>query len=664
MNTKLRIFTLAALLSAFGSSAQKKTELAALPAPAGIWITAGSTPQGAAVVQRREPGREWAEVGTMTRATSRGAFIGAYNIALSRSGGTEAIPADKQGQLWDKYARSGYAADSLGMYRDNLAVRAATGTAFFDGEAIKGTMYEYRIATGDGAYSEATRPVAFPPPVDEGTVIRPVLVKPVMNGVYLEFEIEKAGDMRTANVYRSYYMRSNAERINPQVNFITRRDKTYATFTDYTATPKVGYTYTLVPVDAAGNEGRASASVKAFHVPANTIPPSVRHLAARSDEGRRAIRLSWLPPSTPDVVSVEVYRGTSFTGAYTRIASLSPTDTMFEDHDVTPIRTYYYTVSLNGAYEQSVNTPRVPGILRATDGNNIAPRSLMARTSGNVVTLTWDPSDEECRGYYVYRDNGRGGPMKKITPLIAKSEDGSGGIYRDTLPEPQSPSFWNYAVTDENASYAESPLSAAARVQLYPRSEVMIPVARNLDVIRADDGRLRIMWTNLREENGMVTGYTLYRTVRDGDGKVVEARKVISSPAINLYTDADVKEGFSYAYSVAGKLGNTEGSSTAERSYTIRLQRPLTVSNIQAFAGQGTVGLSWNAPQGGSLQKVTILRAKEGGKPAPIADLGPQDGSYTDKDVKSGERYFYYFVTQNGAGAVSEATAPVSVRVD
>lgn len=631
-------------------------ELRTVPAANGIWIISDRSVLSGSALQRREAGKDWQDVGHFAAPKNAGQFLVAYHEAALLAPPAELLTDEQLTMIWQHFVAN-RVIDSLGFYREYFTVSAAAGAAFFDATASSGARYEYRAAIAQG-FTTTTAAVSFPPKMDSSAIVRPHLIQPTREGVYLEFEIEQAGNMQSAHIYRNYYLRSNAERIKPQLIYTKRDGKVYACFTDLTATPRVPYNYTFVPVDAAGNEGKASDPVRLFHVPKSSIPPSVRHLAARSDEARRSIHISWLPPVSSDIVSVEVYRGNSYSGAFQRIASLSPKDTSFDDFEVEPITTYYYTVALNGTYEQSVNTPRVPGILKSTDANLSAPINLQAKLKGNTVVLTWDTTAEPCRGFFVYRADGYKGELKRISALVYNN-----GVfeYRDTLNPGVGTRVFSYAVSDENSSYFESPLSARAAIQVELNPAATLPVIDDIAVVPAEDGSgVQVMWHDLRVAPS--DAYVLYRTELDESGNAVGKEAVIQT-AQAYYFDKAVLAGRTYAYSAAISSGSMIGSRSNVHRYRSPLERPLPPSDISASDQDGFVALRWTVPMGMSLRKVYILRSLPNGSPEQIAALDPGQSEYNDKQVKKGERYYYSLLTESDTGVMSEATLPMSIRV-
>jgi len=643
----------------------------ALSGPKGIWIDltgAVADGPGPYAISGRSAagGAAFAPRVTQSLTTSYEDFIARWSEIQSIQPGDEVLSDALLTGVWNRWDRW-RRLDSLGAYATSLHMLYALGAAWMD-EGVAAGSYEYRVETPAGrggrtkTYAAATR---YPQPRTAVATLAPILIQPTKQGVYLEFEVLSLGTMRTARVMRGYYERSLPEPIAAEVSFISRGGKTILTVTDRTAVPRVPYTYTALPVDEAGNMGIASAAARVLNVPTASLPPSVLHLTAKSDTARRAIRLSWRPPGTPDVVSIQLYRADSFSGVYTPIASLSPVDTVYYDRNVEPVQPYFYTAAVNGTFERSVNTPRVPGLLAAADRNAHPPVDLTATAgAGNVVTLRWRRTGPPVDGYHVYRATGHRGELKRITAPV--QDGGTEIIYRDTLPALTETTVFSYAVASQNSSYAESLPSARASVQAAPATALSaIPVARAMP---AANGSVQIFWTDLFAAGADISGYTVRRTARDRAGKVIETDKPVTQapllPNRNMWVDASVQRGWQYTYTVTALRGSgAEGSPSMPVGYTVPLDPPQPPTAVEAFAADGAVGLSWNLPMGTALKSVVVLRALTGKTPEVIATLPADATAYDDKAVKADKAYHYYLATQNTDGIYSAYTSPVTVRV-
>ncbi|MEO6979791.1 MAG: hypothetical protein ABI113_15490 [Mucilaginibacter sp.] len=672
-----KIFVITVLLTMVtGSYGQDKTEKPktgngafVLAGPKGIWVICGDAlPKNFTYrILRQKDNGNWTALADLAFPKSK-EEVQATLINVERLAGLGVAPLSETrlNSVWERIT-SAVAKSNPPEMLNQYALRQATGTAFYDATATINIKYKYRvqvIATDKKALSEVTSSdVAFPG-AKFNTTIKPQMVNPTRDGIYAEFEIMEKGPMITCKIFRSYYLRSGYEEISAEPIFLTRNGKTIVTFNDNTAAPKVPYSYFLLPIDPAGNVGDFSPELKAFNVPDKSIQASVTNFKTKSVEADKAIKLSWNLKNKQNITSVDIYKGDVFDGKYIKIASLRATDTVYLDHYVKPVETYYYTIKLNGNFESSPVSPRVPGILKASNKNMFAPQNLRALQQGNLVKLFWQKNEPDTRAYYVYRAIAPNGAFKQITPIIIS--DSSYISYTDTLPVTVKPTNYVYAVADQNTSYAIGPKSAP--VVVYMQNDAL-PIPYDVVIRKTNAGYPQIIWPNLQKGQAVIGGYGVYRRAVTADGKSADTLKQLTPnylPAnINQYTDSTTKPGYTYYYSIRtiNNGGINKSSASLEAGFTITEDRVNPVANVRVFASGKSIILKWNNPMGESIKSVKVLRASEGQQPAEIASLNADNENYTDKDVAEGTVYYYCFVIENSKGKTSNITQPLGIKL-
>jgi fibronectin type 3 domain-containing protein len=670
-----KIFAFAALgvsLTAFGQqkNTQPKTGNGAfvLPGRKGVWVICGDAlPKNFTYkVLRQDASGNWSTLGDATFPKSKEDVQAALlNVQRLADIPVEPLSDIRLDGVWDRIT-SPVAAVNPPEMLNQYPLRQATGTAFYDGTATINLKYKYRVQVigGDGKVNNevTSEPVSFPG-AKFSTQIKPLMVKPTRSGIYAEFELTEKGPMITCKIFRSYYLRSGYEEINAQPSFLTRNGKTIATFVDNTVSPKVPYSYILLPVDAAGNVGDFSPELRAFNVPEKSIQPSVTNFRTASVETEKAIKLSWTLKNKQNITSVDIFKGDIFDGNYIKIASLQGTDSVYMDHAVRPIETYYYTIKLNGNFEESPVSPRVPGILKASNKNLFPPQDLRAAQRGNQVKLRWKKNEPDTRAYYVYRATAPSGKFQQITPAIVN--DSTYVSYIDNLPVTANPVNYVYAVADENTSYAIGPRSNPVMVYM---QNAELPIPYDVVVRRNSAGYPQVIWPNMQKNSPVVGGYALYRRSTTPDGKIADTLKKLAAylPAkVNQFTDSTAQQGRTYYYSVRtiNNGGDNQSSPSLEAGFTIAEDVPNPVANIRVFAAGKSIILKWDNPMGEAIKSVKVLRATEGKQPAEIAALNAASENYTDKDVAAGSVYYYCFVVENSKGKTSYMTQPVGIRL-
>ncbi|WEK21417.1 MAG: hypothetical protein P0Y49_09730 [Candidatus Pedobacter colombiensis] len=659
------------LVSCFVISSSFGQNPKAVPGRAGIWIICGDKlPKGSGYKIMRQKGNAgWIDLAEL-RMPATVEQVRAELLNVQRIAGLDLAPISqvKLDSLWQRInARTNEF--SPPEIQGDYALRSAIGTAWYDATADSLTSYNYKVQllqkNAPPTEGQITGFTTYPGE-KFSTDIKPVLINPSKEGIYAEFEVVDQGKMTHCKVFRGYYMRSGYQEINVSPMFISRNNKLFISFTDKTAVEKVPYTYVLMPFDAVGNTGLQSPEIRAFNVPEKSIVPSVTNFKAISAEKEKAIKLSWKLPATQNITSVDIYKSRTFDGKYQKIASLGSSDSLYLDHLVDPITTYYYTIGLNGVYESSPLSPRVPGVLKASNENRFPPQNLQLRQNGQEVILTFSRMEPDTRAYHIYRARGREGIFEQLgLPIIT---DSSRIAFIDTIPATATSEVYAYAVADQNTSYVISPRTEA--VYAYTSGSAKLPIPHDVYVRKTDDQKLQVIWPDMRRESATIQGYLLYRHVEPLDSTAKGTAAVLLSQSVipatvNCYTDSLIEEGNRYFYSIktVGETLKNSSSPSLEAGYTLYADIPGGLANVKAFGTGDAVELHWDNPMGQELRAIKIFRAEEGKPAVEIASLPANKEAFTDKTVKTGNVYYYSFKVQNSKGKTSMPTTPIGIRL-
>ncbi|MBL7811255.1 MAG: hypothetical protein JNL57_03440 [Bacteroidetes bacterium] len=660
----MRIVTGLLLLIGSWASAHAQT-VKAIAGPKGIWITLGKDlPRGFEYkILRSEADnvRETEEVGRVKIPASQEELQGRiFEIMGLNIGFSESI-TDREARFLFKECRAGRN-DSLLFFMENLPVLYSVGLAWYDAKASAGISYKYQIVRSDASAPAVSFNAEFPGNKPASSFV-PVSATGGAGGVTLVYKVAERAGLARVKVYRAYYMRSGYEEIRPNVIFYTQNEALMVSVMDKTAQEKVPYIYRIVPVDLAGNTGNPSPELSLFSRKEKSIAPSVDRLMTASEEKENAIRVSWILKEVRDIVSIEVYRSRVHNGKYYRVASLPPSDTAWWDYDVQPVETYFYTVQLNGAYEQSPNSVRVSGMLRANQPNLFPVNNLLAGQNGNVVSLSWDRAEKDTRAYHIYRANGFTGELRKLKQIVVSDSGRVSAL--DTLPETDDDQVYSYAIRDENTSYALGPFSD--RVNAYGKGGRHLEAPNQPGVRVLRPGVVQLIWADQSAGNPAVAGYVVYRRAVDAEGNEVSARKEIGRvPAeINTWLDSGIQAGSQYLYSLSAldQMKGEPGKAGMEGIYDYPLQALAGVSDLKVFASAAGVELQWSNPAGVSLSSIRVLRAEPGKEPAQITELESDGESWTDTKVAAGKQYFYYITTVFKGGKEGRTAGPVGVHL-
>lgn len=655
------LLLLTALSATNGIYAQQAQSLAG---PGGIWVLTGKDlpPGNHYTIERRMEGENWTEVGKLLRPASADEMRARILDINSLDIGFDRMPGDREmAFLWKEFAAG--RRDSLQGWAADLPVQYALGRAWYDAGADKGKRYAYRIQQTRGREAVAgtaaeTRSASWPGS-PANTLFQPVAAKPGIGGMSVTYRIPVRGNLARVQVFRAYYQRTGFQRIEPQLIFYTENDTLMLRFLDQTAADKVPYAYTVQAVDMAGNPGSLAPVVSAYQMPAGSIQPSVDRIKTRSLTAENAIRVSWKLKNAAGIVSIDLYKSLLHDGRFFRIASLAPDDTAYTDRDVTPVRTYFYTIVLNGAYESSPPSPRISGMLEAgsTNTNLLPVQQLEADQQPRMVRLSWQRTEPDTRGYYVYRAKGRDGAFRQLGDIVLS--DSSHVSVIDTLPDSEDPVLYRYQVRDVNTAYHIGP--AGETIQLFTPGRSSFPAIEEPRIEVIAPGKIRLLWADMTEYSAWVSRYIVMRR-SDCDGNT---RKVLAlaDATQTVFLDSSLKEGCTYYYSVYSTGNDTAQRSTAagEAAYSHEEEALPGLTDIRVFAAEDGVRLSWVAPRDPRIRQILILRSTGGTEAAQIAGLSALEESHHDKGAAAATTHFYYFQTTDGAGRKSALQGPIGV---
>lgn len=184
-----------------------------------------------------------------------------------------------------------------------------------------------------------------------------------------------------------------------------------------------------------------------------TIPPDIPTNLHADDIGYNSIYLAWDP--AVNATAYYLYRATSSTGTYTKIATVK--ETSYTDINLTADKTYYYKVKAYNSYGLSDYSGKAYAAASAAMPD--APGNLDAvAKSYSSIYLYWNAVDN-ATSYYVYRAASSSGTYTKIATVNYES-------YIDTGLSPSTRYY--YKVKAYNSS-GTSDYSSSAYATTYFR---------------------------------------------------------------------------------------------------------------------------------------------------------------------------------------------------
>ncbi len=256
------------------------------------------------------------------------------------------------------------------------------------------------------------------------------------------------------------------------------------------------------------------------------------------------------------------------------------------------------------------------------------PGAVKAESGVLSATISWAPvagatgynvrvSDTSQSGYTIQGS----APTAKASPYVSTGLTGGLSYY--------------YVVTAVNTIITcESDLSD--EVVANPEG-VCVPPAAPTVTATASNGQIALTWT----ASAGATSYLVARSTMAGTGY---ASIAVVNTGVS-YTDLSVVDGTTYYYVIRASNGSCSSVDSAEVSSSPRCTPPDPPTSLVATPSDGSVTLSWTAPNGAVSYQ--ILRTSVG--EAGYASVGNSaTTSYTDTTVTNGTTYTYVVTASNG----------------
>ena len=303
-----------------------------------------------------------------------------------------------------------------------------------------------------------------------------------------------------------------------------------------------------------------------------------------------------------------------------------------------------------------------PGTLSANQGIPAAPTEPMAHLiipdqDDPRIRVSWDPppDGESVTGYTVRRSDGR-------------TFDGAGTATTHSDAEIQPGQSYTYTVKARNGSGASPPSeTASATVPATPSEPAEL--THQVDKPGAADTapRVTLSWeaATAPEAADCETAYpvTAYVVTRSGGTGGDETFNL--GPDALEFTDDGAEFGAEYTYSVAARSRIGAGPEATTNLTTphrpVGAPTGLTAA-ISQEAFDGTVSLSWTAPEPGEHVTGYRVRRSENGETAGELASNHQGTSYDDDTAVAGVTYSYTVRSEAGE-ALSADSAPAAMEV-
>ncbi len=417
------------------------------------------------------------------------------------------------------------------------------------------------------------------------------------------------------------------------------------------------YYYTII-----GLTGDKMASVPAPPVAITTTgPPEPVSRLHASGNGLRSVRLFWEPSQDPTVTGYVIYRSTSRSGPYKKIATINGHDQQtyvdlgqgkgFSRYGKLRDNTLYFYIirARNYVNVESADSKIVSAL---TKGAPPPPTGLKA-ISGQArqVPLTWTASsDPDVKGYAIFRATNENGPFAQIDYVSGRlrQEFVDQGTWGQPLAD-NTRYFYRLQAVNVVDVKSENSNIASALTKPVPVAVAGITASNNLY------RRVVLTWRPNPEAD--ITRYEIFRgTIEDNT-----TLKVGSVPApATSFTDTYLRDGAIYWYRIrAIDVDGLEGKLSRVVQATTK-PLPVRPTGVTARLAARGILLQWkkNPEQDISHYEIVtagFLATQIGQTAAPVF--------FYRTELEPGQEYSFRIRAVDSDGLKSPYSDPVTIRV-
>jgi hypothetical protein len=627
----------------------------AIATPKGVWIFLGNEiPRNFEYqVSRKEGSGNYKPAGVV-RFNGDLKELKAKTAKFSGTFGDLDMPGEKEISRIRDYAMKHKTTDSLVSV--NLPVtHLLTGTAFFDPDAMPGTVYQYQVKKSKPQSTEKTSNVIQLP-------AKPDLLKPVFKSkaefedhIVLQWFVPQQKSLAAFALYRRVFGTGEFEKVDIKKGYNSSRDTIYL-FTDDTLVRNPGYyEYYLKPMDIYGNAGPSSEVISAGPLPdpALTIP---RYFRARGSEVNHEIRLNWKFANNRYVRGIELFRSANFDSGFVKIAQLPPTDTTYVDAVPIANEVFFYYMRIQGPYAKTYPTAKISAMFKKAGARPLPPGEVGAVTVPGGVKIFWTDEEPYLKGFFIFRYVYEKADYEQVSGLIPAG----GRLYSfiDSSSTLTGNQDYRYAIKAVNDVEQMSDISVWVAARAGKKAFVQTPL--NLTVSEKENGVL-LIWDDLSKSEPNLLGYKVYRKEMN-QAKYSLLKSDTLARDKNYFADTALTDGKSYAYTVTGIDFYGNESAKSLTAYYNRDKYIITPPVItRAVNTPEGIMVVWGQVSG-DITAYKLYRGTEENNTMPIATVKPETDQYLDTSAATGQLYVYRVSVISGNNQESNKSAAVSLR--
>jgi fibronectin type 3 domain-containing protein len=565
--------------------------------------------------------------------------------------------------IWQR-AKKHAILDSVEYWGTLPSIRIALGAMYLDSTAHPHVRYQYRVTALKGKSKVGSPVISIPasyPGKTNFALMRTYKTQSNARQNFIQWYTPNKSrtEPKLFRVYRQDGLKSPFHPIQPKSGFYSNTDTLFMVAFDTLVTPLKIYRYYALPVDLYGNVGSPSDTILVGTYNFSTITIPLR-FSVHSSDSLGGLLLKWKLARPGLITALSIYRSASYDTGYVHLADIEPTDSIYVDQTVVPMKKYYYYLVMNGPLgEVSAPTVRAFGFFQ----NNIPsfPPSIKGEPVSNGVRIQWTTAQSDIDGYRVYRSNGVGNTLSPISTLLTAAD--SLNSFIDSSRTLKGNITYAYAIRSENVSHQQSAFSDTIYVR--PGIKTTPPVPLNLRGY-GDHTYVQLYWKDMQPFDQALGGYQILR--REVKPKKQRSFKAVNDSLIpaeqNHYADSTVIMGKTYEYAIQSQdIFGSKSRATTSFVIDLPLSRPIPPGHVFVEQQGKSVIIRWNRTDQPDVKEYHVYRYRRGHPAKRIGSVRSNKPlEIKDSTVQTGKLYFYYCTSVSRNGLESKPGGESSIR--
>ena len=424
-------------------------------------------------------------------------------------------------------------------------------------------------------------------------------------------------------------------------------------YEDLNLEPSKTYFYTVVAVDAFGNQSARAASVSVRTNGPDQVPPSspvnLSAVPDESDVGR--VTLSWSAPVTDadggeltGLSGFVVLRSEGGTTSFVVLDTLGAEVRSYADQGLKALTTYAYTVI---AFDDAGNeSGQASPVSTQTQGVEV-PSGLNARGGIGLVVLSWTGVFVEgLQGYDLYRSTRSDQGYTRLTGVEGTPFTTGQTTYIDSNLTGGDRFFYRVVAVTASAQSEQSEFVSAEVLT----DEVPPAAPENLLAVpdESDFTTVTLIWSapTTDSDGGELSDLSSYIVLRSKDSaSAVVPIDTVDAP-VTQFVDSGLDEATTYFYSISAvdETGNTSTLSISAFATTGGISRP---TSVRAASGIKQIVVTWSASSDSELQGYNVYRStrsdQDYSRLTGVENTPFTTGqtTYVDSGLTGGATFFY-----------------------